>query len=152
MERDRKSTGLKSLQGKIWKEGYRAGELRGEVYPDVPSALERWQSRGIEVAIFSSGSIQAQRDLFSTAPAGDLTRLISSYFDTTTGPKSDPESYIRIAEALQRPASDVLFLSDVVRELDAARTAGMETGLCVRTPGQSTPAKQHRIITSFDRL
>jgi len=152
MERDRKSTGLKSLQGKIWQEGYRSGELRGEVYPDVPPALERWRDQGIDVAIFSSGSIQAQKDLFRSTGSGDLTRFISAYFDTTTGAKTEPDSYARIAEVLDRSPGEMLFLSDVVRELDAARTAGMETGLCIRTPGERTPAGQHRILTSFDRL
>ena len=90
MDRDRKSTGLKSLQGKIWEEGYRAGDLKGEVYPDVPPALERWRGQGIDIAIFSSGSVQAQRSLFSNTAAGDLTRFIRAYFDTTTGPKNAP--------------------------------------------------------------
>ena len=88
MDQDRKSTGLKSLQGKIWEEGYRSGDLKGEVYPDVLPALERWHSEGIDIAIFSSGSVQAQRSLFGNSVAGDLTRFIRAYFDTTTGPKT----------------------------------------------------------------
>ena len=101
MDRDRKSTGLKSLQGKIWEEGYRAGDLKGEVYPDVLPALERWRRAGIDIAIFSSGSVQAQRSLFRSTAEGDLTRFIRAYFDTTTGPKREPESYARIAAALE---------------------------------------------------
>ena len=152
MERDRKSTELKSLQGKIWEEGYRVGDLRGEVYPDVPPALERWRRQGIDIAIFSSGSVQAQRSLFTSTAAGDLTRFIRAYFDTTTGPKTAPDSYARIAAALERSPSEVLFLSDVGAELDAARTAGMRTALCVRTPGSAAPTGTHPVIHAFDQL
>ena len=152
MNRDRKSTGLKSLQGKIWEEGYRSGELRGEVYPDVPGALERWQRQGIQIAIFSSGSVQAQRLLFGSTPAGDLTRFLSGYFDTTTGPKTDSESYARIGAALGRRTSEVLFISDVVPELEAAMSSGMETVLCVRVPEAGAPPGWHRVIHGFDEL
>jgi len=152
MDQDRKSTGLKSLQGKIWEEGYQAGDLRGEVYPDVPPALERWRRQGIDVAIFSSGSVQAQRSLFASTPAGDLTRFIRAYFDTTTGPKTAPDSYARIAAALERSPSEVLFLSDVAAELDAALTAGMQTALCVRTPGSAPSTGAHPVIHAFDQL
>ena len=136
MDQDRKSTGLKSLQGKIWEEGYRSGELKGEVYPDVLPALERWRKQGIDIAIFSSGSVQAQRSLFRNSVAGDLTRFIRAYFDTTTGPKREPESYGRIAAALERSPPEVLFVSDIAAELDAARAAGMQTALCVRWLGR----------------
>ena len=152
MDRDRKSTGLKSLQGKIWEEGYRAGDLRGEVYPDVPPALEHWQRQGIDIAIFSSGSIQAQRSLFRNTAAGDLTGFIRAYFDTTTGPKTAPQSYTRIAAALERSPSEVLFLSDIGAELDAALTAGMRTALCVRTPGSAPSTGAHPVIHGFDEL
>ncbi len=152
MDQDRKSTGLKSLQGKIWEEGYRSGDLRGEVYPDVPPALERWRRQGIDVAIFSSGSVQAQRSLFGNSVAGDLTRFIRAYFDTTTGPKREPESYTRIAAALERLPSAVLFLSDIAAELDAAQDTGMQTGLCIRTPGQTPAAGAHPVIRAFDDI
>jgi enolase-phosphatase E1 len=152
MDQDRKSTGLKSLQGKIWEEGYRAGDLRGEVYPDVPPALERWRRQGIDVAIFSSGSVQAQRSLFASTPAGDLTRFIRAYFDTTTGSKTAPDSYARIAAALERSPSEVLFLSDIAAELDAARTAGMRTALCMRTPGSAPSTGAHPVIHALDQL
>jgi len=132
VDHDRKSTGLKSLQGKIWHEGYEAGDLQGEVYPDVAPALERWHGRGIDVAIFSSGSVQAQRDLFAHSTAGDLTRFIRAYFDTTTGAKTAVRSYTLIAATLQRSPSEVCFVSDVGAELDAAQAAGMRTVLCVR--------------------
>jgi enolase-phosphatase E1 len=95
MDRDRKSTGLKALQGRIWEAGYRAGELqgKGEVYPDVRPALARWHDAGTTIAIFSSGSVQAQRNLFANTTAGDLTPFLSGYFDTTTGPKRAAASY-----------------------------------------------------------
>lgn len=154
MDRDRKSTGLKSLQGKIWEEGYRAGELqgRGQVYPDVAPALARWRKEGRDVAIFSSGSVQAQRNLFTSTTAGDLSPLLGGYFDTTTGPKREPESYERIAAVLGRHPIEVLFLSDVSAELDAAREAGMQTGLCVRPPATLPPASTHPVIRTFDEV
>jgi enolase-phosphatase E1 len=152
MDRDRKSTGLKSLQGKIWEEGYRAGELKGEVYPDVIPALERWRGQGIDIAIFSSGSIQAQQSLFANSATGDLTRFIRAYFDTTTGPKGAPESYVRIAAALARAPADLLFVSDVPAELDAASKAGMRTALCVRNPGSPPGTSGHPIIHDFGQL
>jgi enolase-phosphatase E1 len=152
MDRDRKSTGLKSLQGKIWEEGYRSGRLRGEVYADVLPALERWRSAGVAVAIFSSGSVQAQRSLFRNSSAGDLSRFIQGYFDTTTGPKTAPESYTRIGAALGRSPSDVLFVSDVGAELDAARKAGMRTALSVRGPDSPSAAGAHPVVRSFDQL
>jgi enolase-phosphatase E1 len=152
MDEDRKSTGLKSLQGKIWEEGYRSGELKGEVYPDVLPALERWRKQKIDIAIFSSGSVQAQRSLFRNSAAGDLTRFIRAYFDTTTGPKREPESYARIAETLERTPAEVLFVSDVGAELDAARAAGMRTALCLRTPGSIQPAAGHQLIRRFDEI
>ena len=151
MDRDRKSTGLKSLQGKIWDEGYRTGDLKGEVYPDVLPAFERWHRQGLDMAIFSSGSVQAQRSLFGNSEAGDLTRFIRAYFDTTTGPKTAPESYTRIAAALGRSPAEILFLSDIGGELDAARAAGMQTALCVRSPGSPSPGA-HPVVHTFDRL
>ncbi len=152
MDRDRKSTGLKSLQGRIWEAGYRAGELKGKVYPDVRPALARWRNAGKTIAIFSSGSVQAQRSLFANTTAGDLSAFLSGYFDTTTGPKREAASYRRIAAALHRPPEDVLFVSDVVAELDAARAAGMHTALCVRgsVPGDATTA--HPRVRSFAEL
>jgi enolase-phosphatase E1 len=152
MDRDRKSTGLKSLQGKIWEEGYRAGELKSEVYPDVLPAFERWRNEGIDIAIFSSGSVQAQRSLFGNTAAGDLTRFIRSYFDTTTGPKAAPQSYEEIAAALGRSSPKVLFVSDVTAELDAALAAGMRTALCIRPPGTPPSTAAHQVIYTFDQL
>lgn len=151
MDRDRKSTGLKALQGKIWEAGYRGGELLGEIYADVPRAFERWRNQGKTLAIFSSGSVLAQRLLFSHTTAGDLTGYLSAYFDTTTGAKQEAESYRRIATALALSTSVILFLSDVVAELDAARQAGMQTALCVRS--EQTPLSgEHPVIRTFDEV
>ena len=136
MDRDSKSTGLKSLQGRIWEGGYRSGELKGkgEVYPDVRPAFERWRKGGKEIAIFSSGSVQAQRNLFANTTAGDLSSFLTGYFDTTTGPKRDAGSYRKIAATLHHAPQEILFVSDVATELDAARAAAMRTALCVRGP------------------
>lgn len=134
MDRDRKSTALKSLQGKIWKSGFGAGQLVGTVFPDVPEALARWTSspREARVAIYSSGSVEAQRLLFRHSSAGDLTPFLSGYFDTRVGAKTAAESYRAIAEAVGLAADDILFVSDRVRELDAAWEAGCLTRLSVR--------------------
>jgi enolase-phosphatase E1 len=150
MDRDRKSTGLKALQGRIWEDGYRSSALRGELYDDVPTALRRWRDEGRRVAIFSSGSILAQRLLFRHSTAGDLTPLLDAHFDTTTGPKREASSYQLIAGRLGVAPSAVLFVSDVTDELDAARAAGMETALAARDalPVQSS----HRVVRSFDAL
>jgi enolase-phosphatase E1 len=152
MDRDRKSGPLKSLQGRIWEEGYATGALRGEVYPDVREAFVRWTAGGCRVAIFSSGSVLAQRLLFEHSSAGDLSRLLSGYFDTAVGAKGEAGSYRRIAEGLKIPPSRVLFISDVVAELDAAREAGMQTRLCVRSPAPVPPSNTHGVVESFDAI
>ena len=157
MDRDRKSTALKALQGRIWEAGYRAGELKGKgaVYPDVRPALERWHAAGQTIAIFSSGSVLAQRNLFANTTAGDLSPFLSGYFDTTTGPKRDARSYRQIAATLRLEPRDMLFISDVAVELDAAREAGMRTTLCVREPEPPIPnpePPEHPRIHSFAEL
>jgi enolase-phosphatase E1 len=151
MDRDRKSTALKSLQGRIWEEGYLSGALRGQVYPDVPPAFARWRAGGRDIAIFSSGSVLAQRLLFRYSTAGDLTPHIRAYFDTTTGPKREPESYRRIAAALERPPAEVSFVSDVAPELDAAHAAGMQTALCVRE-GVAAAGGTHRVVRDLEAV
>jgi enolase-phosphatase E1 len=141
MDRDRKSTALKSLQGKIWKTGFESGELKAALFPDVPPALERWAAQA-RVAIYSSGSVEAQKLLFSHTTAGDLTPLISGYFDTRTGAKTSSASYSAIAVAMGIAAGEVLFFSDVVRELDSAREAGCGTRLVIR-PGNAPVENEH---------
>ncbi len=150
IDRDRKSTGLKALQGRIWEAGYLSGELKGQVYEDVPSALARLAAGGKRLAIFSSGSVLAQHLLFRHSTAGDLSGFIHAYFDTTTGPKQEAASYSRIAGALGRPAADVLFVTDTGAEADAARGAGLRTALCVRR-GRPEPGP-HPIIRSLSEL
>jgi len=151
--RDVKSTPLKSIQGKLWREGYEAGELRSVVFGDVPRAFERWSSEDKIIAIYSSGSVLAQQLLFRHTDHGDLTPFISEYFDTEVGAKRDPESYRTIAEKLSIDPSEILFLSDVPAELDAAAKAGLETALVFR-PGNAVqdPADWFRSVTTFDRL
>jgi enolase-phosphatase E1 len=150
-DRDRKSTALKALQGRIWEDGFRAGELQARVYEDVPRAFERWTGAGKAVAIFSSGSVRAQRMLFAHTQAGDLTPHVSEYFDTTIGFKTEPDSYRAIAARLARQPEEILFVSDVMAELDAARAAGLQTALAARS--DTLPmGTTHRLVRTFDRL
>jgi enolase-phosphatase E1 len=153
MDRDRKTTPLKSLQGRIWDEGYRRGELRSQVFEDVPRAFKRWREQARKVFIYSSGSVLAQKLLFANTEAGDLAPFISGYFDTNIGAKKDPESYRRIASELKLQSFSVLFISDVTDELDAAATAGCETLLCVRLGNHpQSPSASHTIINTFDEI
>lgn len=152
MDQDRKSTALKSLQGKIWQQGYEAGELHGEVFPDVPPALQQWQAEGIDVRIYSSGSILAQKLLFSTTLDGDLTRFINGYFDTGMGGKTEPASYLAITSSFNLPPTEILFISDVAAELAAAAQIGMQTRLCERPGNRPQPPHSYRVITSFAEL
>ena len=153
MDRDRKSTGLKSLQGKIWEEGYRSGALKSEVFPDVPLALQSWHKGGLKIAIFSSGSVLAQKLLFAHTNAGQLTQFVDAYFDTTTGPKTAAQSYRRISAELQLNPTQLLFISDVTAELEAATDAGMQSALCIRPGNPPQPALNNQIvIRSFDEL
>ena len=153
IDRDRKSTGLKSLQGKIWREGYREGSLKAQVFSDVRPAFERWRKAGLRISIFSSGSALAQQLLFAHTDAGDLTTFIDGYFDTNVGAKGDRESYIRIAKAVGLQPNEMLFISDVVAELEAANSTGMKTLLSIRPGNQPQPgADAFRIIHTFDEV
>jgi enolase-phosphatase E1 len=148
-----KAKGLKSLQGKIWHEGYSDGTLRSHVFTDVAPALARWRDAGLNINIFSSGSVLAQQLLFANTHAGDLTPLIDNYFDTTVGKKGEAESYRRIAESIGAPPEALLFVSDIVTELAAAREAGMKTVLSIRPGNQpQDSADQYPSIHSFDEL
>jgi 2,3-diketo-5-methylthio-1-phosphopentane phosphatase len=153
MDRDRKSTGLKTLQGHIWRRGYDSGQLRGAVFADVAPALARWRAAGKTIAIFSSGSILAQQLLFRTTPCGDLTRFIDAYFDTGVGAKTSPESYERMVKALHHAPSTLLFISDVAAELEAARAAGWQVLLCVR-PGNKpvTDGAEWETVSDFGEI
>lgn len=150
MDADVKATGLKQLQGLIWKGGFESGELRSHVYADVPPAMKRWTAAGRRVAIYSSGSIAAQKLFFAHTEYGDLTGYLNGHYDTTTGPKRERESYERIARDLGLPAGEVLFLSDVEAELDAAAAAGMRTALLVRDGG--VPESRHVVLRDFDAI
>jgi enolase-phosphatase E1 len=152
IDQDRKSTGLKSLQGKIWRQGYLNGSLKSQVFEDVAPALERWRASGLKVSIFSSGSVLAQQLLFAHTNAGDLTRYIDSYFDTNTGKKGEAESYRRIAMEMGLKTDEIVFISDVVDELDAAEEAGMKTLLSVRLGNPIHAPTHHQAIDSFDEL
>lgn len=154
MDGDIKATGLKQLQGLVWEAGFRSGELRAHVFPDVPPALAAWREAGIDVRVYSSGSVHAQRLFFGHTEAGDLLPYFSGHYDTTTGPKREASSYAAIAADWGLAPQDVLFLSDVTEELDAARAAGMGTALLGR-PGnaEASPAEPpHPAITSFAEI
>jgi enolase-phosphatase E1 len=141
------------LQGRIWEQGYREGILVAEVFNDVPPALRRWQEAGMIIAIFSSGSVLAQKLLFSHTNEGDLTTLIEHYFDTTTGPKSRFESYRAIAATVGIKATEILFVSDVTAELNAAQEAQMSTLLCIRPGNHPQPDEdKYQVIHSFEEV
>ncbi|WP_323168044.1 acireductone synthase [Pseudomonas atacamensis] len=133
---DRKATPLKALQGMVWAQGYQAGQLKGHVYPDAVEALQRWHAAGYQLFVYSSGSIQAQKLIFGCSEAGDLTPLFSGYFDTTSGPKREAQSYRHIQQAIGVDAGEILFLSDIVEELDAAQSAGLKTCGLAREGGE----------------
>jgi enolase-phosphatase E1 len=154
MARDRKSTGLKALQGLIWEAGYASGELRGHVFADVPPALAAWRAARVRLRVFSSGSRHAQQLLFAHSQQGDLTPFFEGFHDTTTGAKLEASSYAAIGRSFALPASDLLFLSDTTGELDAAAAAGYRTGRLVRPGNRPQPAggQPHPTYTSFAEL
>lgn len=145
MDADAKVTELKDIQGRIWARGYRAGELTGHVYRDAAAALRRWHADGVTLAVFSSGSVAAQKLIFGYSDHGDLTPLFTGWFDTTTGPKRVPLSYVMIADALGVAPAEVLFISDVDAETTAARASGMRALLIDRDGGLGE-------IASFDEI
>ena len=134
---DRKVTPLKTFQGMVWEQGFKSGAIKGHMYPDVKPALERWTAMGMKLAIFSSGSIAAQKQLFGFSTEGDLTPYFSAYFDTTTGMKRDEQTYQLIVQQVNAPANSVLFLSDIHQELEAAHAAGLRTLQLVRPGNQA---------------
>lgn len=133
IDEDRKSTPLKALQGHIWKSGYENGDFTGHMYGDAVDYLRQWAADGIRLFVYSSGSVGAQKLLFGFSDAGDLTPLFEGYFDTTIGHKKEAAAYHSIRAAIGEEAGNILFLSDVAEELDAARDAGMRTCQLVRT-------------------
>ncbi|URL56951.1 acireductone synthase [Luteibacter flocculans] len=151
IDEDRKSTALKALQGMIWREGYESGAYVSHMYPEVAARLRAWHEQGLALYVYSSGSVPAQKLLFGYSENGDLTPLFSGYFDTQTGHKREVDSYRRIAEAIGLPPAQVLFLSDIREELDAARTAGMRTTQLVRPP-QPLSENGHPAVADFDAI
>ncbi|NJO94108.1 MAG: acireductone synthase [Hydrococcus sp. RM1_1_31] len=150
IEIDRKSTGLKSLQGKIWEQGYRNGTLRSHIFSDVKPAFARWTSLSKQLFIFSSGSVQAQQLLFRYSEQGDLTDFLSGYFDTEIGSKKEADSYRKIAQILKMSGDRILFISDVTEELKAAQSAGMQTLFSFRPGNHSSDSQGFEVVTSFD--
>lgn len=148
---DRKLTPLKALQGMIWAQGYAAGELQGHVYADTPDALRRWHAQGLKLYVYSSGSVEAQKLIFGHTEYGDLTPLFSGYFDTRIGPKREARSYRAILDQTGFKGEDVLFLSDVGEELDAARAAGLQTLQLIRD-AKAVPFPAHPQAADFSAL
>jgi enolase-phosphatase E1 len=153
MNRDVKSTPLKALQGMIWRGGYESGELVAHVFDDVPPALAQWADSGLDVRIYSSGSVEAQRLFFGHTAHGSLLPYLRGHYDTTTGPKRETASYAAIAADMGLEPRRILFVSDVGEELDAARRAGMATALAIR-PGNRDPGGllEHESLESFAEI
>jgi enolase-phosphatase E1 len=149
---DAKVTPLKTLQGLIWAEGYANGALHSEVYPDVVPAMRAWRAAGVRLYVYSSGSEAAQKQLFSHLPEGDVTALFSGFFDTTVGGKRDSGSYRTIATAIGLPAGELLFLSDIGAELDAAWNSGWRTCQLLREGDGAEPSQGHQQAGDFDQV
>jgi enolase-phosphatase E1 len=152
IDEDRKVTPLKSLQGMIWEAGYRNGDFTGHLYEDAARNLRRWHEHGLRLYVFSSGSVQAQKLLFGHSDYGDLTPLFSGFFDTRIGHKREVSSYEAIASEIGERAGDILFLSDIREELDAARSAGMQTRWLVRDAESIDARAAHLQVRDFDAI
>jgi len=144
MDHDLKIPPLKALQGLIWQAGYDSGELKGQIYPDVPPCLRAWRAQGLALYIYSSGSVAAQQLLLGHSDAGDLCPLFSGFFDTRIGAKRATASYQAIAKNIGWDGTQCLFLSDVEAELDAATTAGWQTTQLVRANDGTLASARHR--------
>ena len=150
IDADRKHTALKALQGQVWARAFAGGEFKAHVYPDALAALEQWHRAGVPLYVYSSGSLQAQKLYFAHTEAGDLRPWFRGYFDTTSGSKREAESYVRIGERIGVEPGQILFLSDIGAELDAARAAGWQTVQLVRAGAIAAPA--HPQVRSFDEI
>ena len=139
IDSDRKHTALKALQGMVWQAGYRDADFTAHIYPDAAPAMRRWHAQGLPLYVYSSGSVPAQKLFFGHSDAGDLAPLFSGWFDTEVGGKREADSYRAIAASIGMAPAQVLFLSDVVEELDAAREAGMQTVLVDRREDYPSP-------------
>jgi enolase-phosphatase E1 len=149
MAEDAKVTPLKALQGMIWEEGYASGALKGDLYPDVAPALRAWAAAGVRLAVYSSGSVEAQKLIFGHSVAGDLAPLFGGFFDTRTGAKREAASYAAIAGALGVAPRGLLFLSDVEAELDAAAASGLRTCQLVRAEDGTAASARHPTAPDF---
>lgn len=150
MDEDRKSTALKALQGSIWRDGYVNGDFTGHLYSDVVPAFKAWQQKDVALYVYSSGSVSAQKLLFGYSDEGDITALFSGYFDTHVGAKREEHSYRNIAAQIGKPADELLFLSDIRQELDAAQQAGWHTVQLIR--GEADTESVHRQVNRFDEI
>ena len=150
IEHDRKLTPLKQLQGLIWEQGYREGDLVGPLFADVPAALRRWSSAGLELSVYSSGSVAAQQLLYGHSSAGDLRPLFQRWFDTRIGPKQDPSSFAAIVRALEVAPEQVLFISDAVAECEAAEANGMKVLFSDRDGNPCRDPGRFERISSLD--
>ena len=151
IDEDKKVTPLKSLQGLIWEAGYQRADFKGHIYPDAVENLKKWKAKGVDLYVYSSGSVQAQKLLFAHTDYGDLTLLFSGYFDTQIGGKKEPQSYSNIAKNIDIPPEHLLFLSDIKEELDAAKTAGYQTAWLDREDALQAKAG-HLQVSSFDHI
>ena len=151
IDQDKKITPLKALQGMIWEDGYKQGHFTGHIYDDAVRHLKEWKEQGIRLYVFSSGSVQAQKLLFGHTEYGDLTPLFSGYFDTATSAKKEPAAYRAIAKAIGLNPGEILYLSDIKAELDAAREAGMETVWLVRDSAVDAGA-EHTQASDFSMI
>jgi len=151
IDEDKKITSLKALQGMVWQAGYQNGDYTGHLYEDAYEYLKKWHEAGIKLYVFSSGSVYAQKLLFAHTQFGDLTSWFSGYFDTNVGDKRSSESYRSIAHQIACPAQEMVFLSDIQEELDAAKQATMQTYWLVRE-GQISPNARHQQVADFHSL
>lgn len=155
MDNDRKTFALKKLQGFIWKDGYHSGQLKSHLYEDVVPALKSWQNKGRKLIIYSSGSVEAQKLLFGFSIFGNLLDLFSNYFDTNIGAKVNKESYLNIANELNCNCSDILFITDVVKEADAASEAGCNVIISERpgnAPLSPEDREKYKCVRSFSQV
>jgi enolase-phosphatase E1 len=151
IDEDKKITALKTLQGLLWEAGYTQGDFQGHIYADAGDKLTEWQRRGVRLYVYSSGSVHAQKLLFGHTAYGDLNPLFSGYFDTRVGAKGDSASYRHIVEVIGCNADEILFLSDIEAELDAAREAGLQTVWLLRD-GTPVANASHRQVADFNAI
>ena len=152
MRIDQKSTALKDLQGKIWKQGYKDGALKSTLFEEANACIHRWKQKGLILAVYSSGSIEAQKLLYQHTQTGNLAGLFSHWFDTHTGPKKSQESYELIAKGMGTDAENVIFISDNGEECDAAKIAGMQTLFSLRDNNPDQDSRQHCVISDLNEV